>query len=334
MRTTAGAREERAGAYNARQTSSSGLFSACRLVTMVAALTSGGALRADPVQLVSYAPARDSVVLYLKDSSAIAARVPQDSLASRYDVVSKAADAAVPLPPTKPLPPRVDVVAALHEQAACETGALFDECPGFLDLLQRGQEAWPQFTEAVLPDDDAVLTTASFPRVASLADAISGSSETLPVAPVDRIDFRMGEVIMGAASVYNPYDQNDHDAGGARTASGELYNPIAWTAAIQIDLRDSFDGIRYGRLYQPRFALVELNGKRAIVKVNDVGPLRPGRVIDLSEQVMHYFDPSLRRGVLDGVLVTPLVGSNWTPGPLGTAPAPVMPAPPVTVASN
>lgn len=147
---------------------------------------------------------------------------------------------------------------------------------------------------------------------------VAGTDDSAPQA---------GDVIVGAASMYNPYDESDNDAGGVETASGELYDPIAWTAAIQTDLRDTFAGVRYGRLYRPAFALVECNGRRAIVKINDVGPLRPGRVIDFSKQTMHYFDPSLQRGVLDGVQVTPLVGSNWTPGPLG-------PAPGVAVAGN
>ena len=39
----------------------------------------------------------------------------------------------------------------------------------------------------------------------------------------------------------------------------------------------------------------------AIVKVNDIGPLKPGRVIDFNEQTMRYFDPTLRLGVIQNV---------------------------------
>lgn len=284
--------------------------------------------RASPVELASISPGNDSRVLSLKESSAIAARVPQDSLSSGYDIGSKALELAVPMPPIKPAPKHVNVVAALRSQAACETGGMFDACPGFLDLLQSRQQAWPGFADAAFTTANAV-TTGSLSRVmvASASDDVSLLTEGLVKPPVDRVALRAGEVIMGAASTYNPYNADDNDAGGAETASGEIYNPIAWTAAIQTDLRDEFAGVRYGRLYKPSFALIELNGRRAIVKINDVGPLRPGRVIDLSQQVMHYFDPSLRRGVLDGMLVTPLIGTNWTPGPLGTTPA-------VEVASN
>ena len=211
---------------------------------------------------------------------------------------------------------------AVASQAACYTGGMFDACPGFVDLLRARQQAWPRFADVAAPAANARLTTGSLPHavVASVSETMSLLTEDVST-PVDRPAVKTGEVILGTASTYNPYDKDDNDAGGAQTASGELYNPIAWTAAIQIDLRGKFAGVRYGRLYKPSFALVELNGKRAIVKINDVGPLRPGRVIDFSQQTMHYFDPSLRLGVLDGVLVTPLIGSNWTPGPLGSTPA-------------
>ena len=79
------------------------------------------------------------------------------------------------------------------------------------------------------------------------------------------------------------------------TASGELYDPAAWTAAVQTDLREQFGGVRYGKLYQPTFALVESGEKQMIVKINDVGRLKPGRVLDLNERSMRYFDPFLSR---------------------------------------
>ena len=56
--------------------------------------------------------------------------------------------------------------------------------------------------------------------------------------------------------------------------------------------------------------------KKVIVKINDVGPLTPGRVIDFNEQTMRYFDPSLRLGLIRNVKVTPLQGKDWTAGPV------------------
>lgn len=123
-------------------------------------------------------------------------------------------------------------------------------------------------------------------------------------------------MIVGTASTYNPY-RDGKEEGGVQTASGEIYDPAAWTAAIQIDLRGQFNGVRYGRNYRPAFALVESGDKRAIVKINDVGPLKPGRVIDLNERSMRYFDPFLRRGLLSDTKVTLLPGADWTPGPVG-----------------
>src|SRR4249920_376510 len=46
----------------------------------------------------------------------------------------------------------------------------------------------------------------------------------------------MGVTIVGTASMYDPF-QHGYDEGGIETASGELYDPMAWTAAIHTDLR-------------------------------------------------------------------------------------------------
>jgi rare lipoprotein A len=132
--------------------------------------------------------------------------------------------------------------------------------------------------------------------------------EEYPLAPT---------VFSGIASTYNPHDPTDKFAGGMETASGETYEINGWTAAIRTDLRKQFGGVRYGRNYKLTFALVELGAKRIIVKVNDVGPLRPGRIIDLNKRAMQYFDPSLKLGLLHGVQVTPLDGTDWKPGPVG-----------------
>ena len=127
-----------------------------------------------------------------------------------------------------------------------------------------------------------------------------------------------GVSLIGIASTYNPYRDGPLE-GHAQTASGEYYDAEAWTAAIQIDLRADFGGVRYGRLYRPVYALVESGRKQAIVKINDVGPLKPGRIIDLNERSMRYFDPFLRRGLLQDVRVTLLPGEDWTTGPVGGA---------------
>ena len=123
-----------------------------------------------------------------------------------------------------------------------------------------------------------------------------------------------GDAIVGAASTYNPFKPGWRE-GGPNTASGERYDPSAWAAAIKTTLREKFGGVLYGA--RPKFALVEAVGKKVIVKINDVGPLTPGRIIDLNERTMRFFDPSLELGVIFGVSVRPLFGDYWIPGPVG-----------------
>jgi rare lipoprotein A len=152
----------------------------------------------------------------------------------------------------------------------------------------------------------AVMTFA-FSSVAMAQNEIDAvDSKAVVIAP-------SGSAIIGAASMYNPYRPGWRE-GGVNTASGERYDSSAWTAAIKTNLRNEFGGVRYGAT--PKYALVEGAGKKAIIKINDVGPLTPGRIIDFNEQTMRYFDPSLQRGVIDGVKVTPLSGDDWTPGPV------------------
>ena len=128
------------------------------------------------------------------------------------------------------------------------------------------------------------------------------------------VDAACGKVIVGAASTYNPFKPGKEE-GGPRTASGERYDLSVWTAAIKTSLRRKFGGVQFGA--RPKFALVEAVGKKVIVKINDVGPLRPGRIIDLNERTMRHFDPSMELGVIPDVTVRPLSGDDWTTGPVG-----------------
>jgi rare lipoprotein A len=127
--------------------------------------------------------------------------------------------------------------------------------------------------------------------------------------------------VIGTASTYNPYvegiDVEGIDKGDSQTSSGEFYDPESWTAAIQIDLRDYFGGVRYGQNYRPTYALVDNGERQIIVKINDVGPLKPGRVIDLNVRSMRYFDPTMQLGLLRDMRITLLPGDSWKPGPVG-----------------
>jgi rare lipoprotein A len=145
--------------------------------------------------------------------------------------------------------------------------------------------------------------------------AICGTAILLACSPVAVAkDSQNGAAIVGAASMYDP-NHPGYREGGQELANGERYNPSAWAAAIQTDLRSKFGGVHHGT--KAAYALVESGTRKAIIKINDVGPLKPGRVIDFDRQAMHYFDPSLQRGVISGVKVTPLNGDHYTAGPVG-----------------
>ena len=145
----------------------------------------------------------------------------------------------------------------------------------------------------------------------------------VPVLPIEKVTVTRqqdivpaGPAIIGTASMYNPNEPGDPDSGTSETASGEYYDARNWTAAIRTDLRAQFGGVRYGKNYVPTYALVQTSAGQAIVRINDVGPLKPGRVIDLNEQAMRYFDPSLQRGLIGEVKITPLAGQQWALGPV------------------
>jgi rare lipoprotein A len=139
-------------------------------------------------------------------------------------------------------------------------------------------------------------------------------SEPVAVHSSAVVDEASGDAIVGTASTYNPFRPGWRE-GGPNTASGERYDPSVWAAAIKTSLRQKFGGVRFGE--RPKFALVEAVGKKVIVKINDVGPLMPGRIIDFNERVMRYFDPNLQLGVIYSVIVRPLFGDYWIPGPVG-----------------
>jgi rare lipoprotein A len=139
-------------------------------------------------------------------------------------------------------------------------------------------------------------------------------SEVVAVHSSAVVNDAAGDAIVGAASTYNPFRPGWRE-GGPDTASGERYDPSVWAAAIKTTLRQKFGGVQHGA--RPKYALVEAVGKKVIVKINDVGPLMPGRIIDLNERAMRHFDPGMELGVIYGVKVSPLSGDYWIPGPVG-----------------
>src|SRR4029079_743423 len=87
-------------------------------------------------------------------------------------------------------------------------------------------------------------------------------------------------------------------------------------APAQLSVRNQYVCVRSGSLYQPVYAIAEYAGKRAIVKLNDVGPLRPGRKFDLSRAAMEQFG-GLEVGLLPDFKMTLLPrGRDYTLGPV------------------
>lgn len=97
-------------------------------------------------------------------------------------------------------------------------------------------------------------------RIACVALLLSGCAATAPraVAPVERV---------GVASFYGD------EFAGRRTASGERYNPERLTAAHR--------SLPFGT----RLRVVNLeNGRSVVVRVNDRGPVRKDRILDVSSR--------------------------------------------------
>ena len=163
---------------------------------------------------------------------------------------------------------------------------------------------------------DSLQTSIVRENLASLTNYFPLTPMTTASLPRHQRIVPAGAPIVGIASMYNPTDPTDRDSGDEETASGERYDAQGWTAAIRIDLRAKFGGVRFGKNYQPGFALVQSSDKQAIVRINDIGPLKRGRIIDLNERTMRYFDPTLELGLIEKVRVTPLAGQDWALGPV------------------
>jgi rare lipoprotein A len=128
-----------------------------------------------------------------------------------------------------------------------------------------------------------------------------------PVGMVRDADVPPGAVLVGAASYYDEFSV---------TASGERYNPKEFTAAVQIGLRQRFGGIKSAPHYRPAYVIAESGGKRAVIRINNVGTMKPGRLFDLSRAAMEYFG-GIERGLISNLKVTILpLGRRYKPGPL------------------
>lgn len=154
------------------------------------------------------------------------------------------------------------------------------------------------------------------PIVSSVTPAQGAPAAQSSLPKTVEIDGIKG-VETGAASTYNPAKPGWR-TGGTKLATGGRYNPKAYEAALQTDLAAKYQ-MGHGKYPQNGFALVEQGDKKLIVKINDNGPLVPGRIIDLNEASMRYLSNNKygnNSGVLGDVKVTVLEGTGYTPGPV------------------
>ena len=231
--------------------------------------------------------------------------------------------------------PRAAIVALLTVFTTCIAATDGNAASTSAGAFMTMQYFVPASSDEI--DDSSSTSFASrfqYPQSSMLREVIERSIDRPSIAPLtiasrprQRTITPAASAIVGTASTYNPNNADDRDSGDKETASGELYDAEGWTAAIRTDLRERFGGVRYGKNYQPAFALVQTSEKQAIVRINDTGPLKPDRIIDLNERAMRYFDPTMQLGLLTDVKVTFLAGEDWTPGPVADEP-------PVTVAGH
>ena len=105
--------------------------------------------------------------------------------------------------------------------------------------------------------------------------------------------------VTGKASYYGPGFY------GNTTSQGDPnFTSQGYTAAIRKDLRKQFGAGTYGKSGLARVTNLN-NGRSIIVKVNDVGPLPTGRVVDLSEKSFRALSSggTLTEGLLNNVKV-------------------------------
>jgi rare lipoprotein A len=103
-------------------------------------------------------------------------------------------------------------------------------------------------------------------RIASLTETVATLDETIRIAaPQEKSEAVLEMIGQGEASYYG------HELAGNRTASGERFNPNAFTAAHRT--------LPLGtKLRVTNVA----NGRSVIVRVNDRGPFVRSRLIDVS----------------------------------------------------
>lgn len=124
----------------------------------------------------------------------------------------------------------------------------------------EGSEALPQASAAAAED-------AALPRFVPLEHpAPVVAAELATVQPIPEDDEDQGDPITGGMASYY-----GREFAGHRTASGEPFDPAAYTAAHRT--------LPFGS----HVRVTNAAGKSVVVTINDRGPFHGGRVIDLSQ---------------------------------------------------
>lgn len=109
------------------------------------------------------------------------------------------------------------------------------------------------------------------PPAAQVPEGVTATPPPLPVGPADPVDAaaRRGPSVDPVRGLASWYGQRFH---GRRTASGERYDRNAFTAAHRT--------LPFGTRVRVRAVAT---GREVVVRINDRGPFKRSRVIDLSQ---------------------------------------------------
>jgi rare lipoprotein A len=218
----------------------------------------------------------------------------------------------MPMTIAPPLPPRLLRTRSLCASAALIAALLLAGCATRAPAPQSdGAEARPPLDPMQVPDAVPVLEPIRAGGPNKPYEVLGESYTPLPP-----------EAALSERGLASWYGRKFH---GRRTASGELYNMYAMTAA-------------HPTLPLPSFARISnpANGRSVIVRINDRGPFVKGRIVDLSYtaaqklgvlgvapvELVRITPDEIRRGAWQRKTpgAAPLIDGDEPPAAMATAP--------------
>ncbi len=160
-------------------------------------------------------------------------------------------------------------VDMLKQESAADLGALENQKAQLESQIETGQknlnEATAELAQAQAREEaEAARVQAQAGSVADQMAGLEGSSPTVTLGDSQPSGLNpSGIIIAGVASWYGP------GFNGQRTASGEIYNMYAYTAASRT--------LPFGTWLK-----ISYDGRSVFVRINDRGPYVGGRILDLS----------------------------------------------------